>query len=88
MTSLFPARWSVLLAFLVPAAGSQAAEGKPAGPRHQVTVSAVRRVFNNGEHNAFTDLVRFLGRFYSSHERDASGQEITAIYLAELTVEQ
>lgn len=29
-----------------------------------VTVTNVRRVFHNGEHNAFTDLVRFQGRFY------------------------
>lgn len=30
----------------------------------QVRVSNVRRVFHNGEHNAFTDLVRFQGRYY------------------------
>jgi hypothetical protein len=30
----------------------------------QVTVGHVRRVFHNGEHNAFTDLVRFGGKFY------------------------
>jgi hypothetical protein len=29
-----------------------------------VRVVSVRRVFHNGEHNAFTDLVRFQGRFY------------------------
>ena len=29
-----------------------------------VKVSKARRVFDNGEHNAFTDLVRFGGRFY------------------------
>ncbi len=29
-----------------------------------VRVSNVRRVFHNGEHNAFTDLVRFQGRYY------------------------
>lgn len=29
-----------------------------------VTVSNIRRVFHNGEHNAFTDLVRFGERFY------------------------
>lgn len=32
------------------------------GPR--VTVSTVRRVFHNGEHNAFTDLCRFRGQLY------------------------
>ena len=30
----------------------------------KVTVTNLRRVFHNGEHNAFTDLVRFKGRFY------------------------
>jgi hypothetical protein len=30
----------------------------------QVRVSQVRRAFHNGEHNAFTDLVRFRDRFY------------------------
>jgi len=29
-----------------------------------VNVVSVGRVFHNGEHNAFTDLVRFKGRFY------------------------
>lgn len=29
-----------------------------------VRVSAVRRAFHNGEHNAFTDLCRFQGRLY------------------------
>ncbi len=30
----------------------------------EVRVSNVRRVFYNGEHNAFTDLIRFKGKFY------------------------
>jgi hypothetical protein len=30
----------------------------------RVRVGPVRRIFHNGEHNAFTDLVRFQGRFY------------------------
>ncbi len=29
-----------------------------------VKVTNIRRVFHNGEHNAFTDLVRFRGKFY------------------------
>lgn len=29
-----------------------------------VKVASVRRIFHNGEHNAFTDLVRFQGRLY------------------------
>ncbi len=35
------------------------AEGPPT-----VKVTNIRRVFHNGEHNAFTDLVRFHGKFY------------------------
>jgi hypothetical protein len=35
-----------------------------AGETPQVRVSNVRRVFHNGEHNAFTDLVRFRKRYY------------------------
>ena len=35
-----------------------------AGSRPEVRVSNVRRVFYNGEHNAFTDLIRFKGKFY------------------------
>ena len=30
----------------------------------EVRVSNARRVFYNGEHNAFTDLIRFKGKFY------------------------
>jgi hypothetical protein len=30
----------------------------------QVSVTNIRRVFHNGEHNAFTDLVRFKGALY------------------------
>ena len=30
----------------------------------EVRVTNVRRVFYNGEHNAFTDLIRFKGKFY------------------------
>jgi hypothetical protein len=33
-------------------------------PAPKVKVAGVRRVFHNGEHNAFTDLIRFKGTFY------------------------
>ena len=36
--------------------------GRPKLP--EVRVTNIRRVFHNGEHNAFTDLVRFEGKFY------------------------
>jgi hypothetical protein len=35
-----------------------------AGRLPKVRVANVRRVFHNGEHNAFTDLVRFKDKFY------------------------
>ncbi len=35
-----------------------------AGPLPEVRVTDIRRVFHNGEHNAFTDLVRFGDKFY------------------------
>ena len=35
-----------------------------ANPLPEVRVSNIRRVFHNGQHNAFTDLIRFKGKFY------------------------
>lgn len=70
-----PQRWLGLLTVLLLAAtatplhaeqkqneggqGGAAALGLPA-----VQVANIRRVFHNGEHNAFTDLVRFNGKLY------------------------
>ena len=34
------------------------------GPLPKVKVTNIRRAFHNGEHNAFTDLVRFKDKFY------------------------
>ncbi len=52
-------RFRLFIACLVlTTAGVQAAEPP------QVEVSNVRRVFHNGEHNAFTDLVKFQDRYY------------------------
>ena len=56
-----PARFGAVLAVLcvlwlvAPTMGEETPE---------VRVSNVRRVFHNGEHNAFTDLVRFGGKLY------------------------
>lgn len=47
-----------MLGLLLSGLGIHAAES----PRVEVT--NVRRVFHNGEHNAFTDLVRFRDKFY------------------------
>lgn len=43
-------------------ASSRAATANGAFP--QIRVENLRRAFHNGEHNAFTDLVRFRGKFY------------------------
>ena len=40
------------------------ASAATAGQLPQVRVSNIRRVFHNGEHNAFTDLVRFRDKLY------------------------
>ncbi len=52
-----PARLAILLLALLTV--SVHADEPP-----KVTVSNVRRVFHNGEHNAFTDLCRFRGQLY------------------------
>lgn len=52
-------RHSSAIFFALFLAGSVWAAATP-----EMKVSNVRRVFHNGEHNAFTDLVRFEGRFY------------------------
>lgn len=38
--------------------------GSVQGQGNEVTVANVRRVFHNGEHNAFTDLVEYKSRYY------------------------
>lgn len=53
-----------IVAVLLTALGQPAAAAAESGPLPQVRVAAVRRVFHNGEHNAFTDLVRFQGTLY------------------------
>lgn len=53
----------VLVAVMLAAAGGFAAEADSA-KLPKVTVTNLRRVFHNGEHNAFTDLARFKGKYY------------------------
>ena len=53
-----------LVAVLLTDVGSLAADAPGKADLPRVTVASVRRVFHNGEHNAFTDLVRFKGKFY------------------------
>jgi len=55
----------VWVAAVVLTGGAGMGAEAPASPKlPRVTVSSVRRVFHNGEHNAFTDLVRFQGKLY------------------------
>ena len=49
------------LALLLPLIGAAAPAREPLP---QVKVANIRRAFHNGEHNAFTDLVRFQGLYY------------------------
>lgn len=49
-----------IVGFLLTDAPGQAADTD--APR--VTVASLRRIFHNGEHNAFTDLCRFRGQLY------------------------
>jgi len=50
---------TVSLLFALALTGSAPAANLP-----EVKVTNIRRVFHNGEHNAFTDLVRFNGQYY------------------------
>ena len=50
--------WAIILLSVMEAGRSHADE-LPA-----VQVTNIRRVFHNGEHNAFTDLIRFRDKFY------------------------
>ena len=52
------------VAVMLTAVGSLAADAASNEKPPRVTVASVRRVFYNGEHNAFTDLVHFKSRFY------------------------
>lgn len=53
-----------------------AAAGETAAP--QVEVLSVRRAFHNGEHNAFTDLCRFGGRYYLTFRSCPDGHGVHA----------
>lgn len=44
----------------------------------EIRVSNIRQVFHNGEHNAFTDLIRFKGMFYLSFRSCPDGHGVNA----------
>ena len=54
----------LFVSVLVSTTGSTTASTTFADELPKVRVTNVRRVFHNGEHNAFTDLIRFQNRFY------------------------
>lgn len=54
----------------------KAAASSVPGSLPGVTVTALRRVFHNGEHNAFTDLVRFKGRIYLAFRSCPDGHAV------------
>ena len=64
MSRVLRYRSGLIVAALLTAAANLTAEAAESSALPQVRVASVRRVFHNGEHNAFTDLVRFLDTFY------------------------
>lgn len=52
----------IILVMMTAAGTVLGADGPAKGP--SVRVTSVRRIFHNGEHNAFTDLCRFRGEYY------------------------
>ena len=68
-------RASVVICFLVCACLLRTAHAvEPATP--DVRVTNVRRAFHNGEHNAFTDLIRFRDRFYLTFRSCPDGHSV------------
>ena len=48
----------------------------PSGDMPKVRVVSVERVFHNGEHNAFTDLCKFNGKFYLTFRSCPDGHSV------------
>ncbi|MFW6171619.1 MAG: hypothetical protein ACODAD_14110 [Planctomycetota bacterium] len=65
--------WFIPAVILLISAGAVAAEERDLP---QVEVKNVRRVFDNGEHNAFTDLIRFRDRFYLTFRSCPDGHAV------------
>ncbi len=54
----------------------RAAQDASGDPLPRIQVTAVRRAFHNGEHNAFTDMVRFRGRLYLAFRSCPDGHSV------------
>lgn len=63
-----------LLAWTACGADLTTAAGAPA----TVSVENVRRVFHNGEHNAFTDLIRWRGKFWLAFRSCPDGHAVSS----------
>ena len=64
MNSQLPRLQSKLVAQLLTCVWAVSAANANATEVPEVRVTNVRRAFHNGEHNAFTDLIRFRDRYY------------------------
>src|SRR6188768_3984605 len=49
-----------------------------AGAEPKLRVENVRRAFHNGEHNAFTDLIRWRDRFWLTFRSCPDGHQVAA----------
>src|SRR6188768_659276 len=49
-----------------------------AGAEPKLRVENVRRAFHNGEHNAFTDLIRWKGRFWLTFRSSPAGHGVNS----------
>ncbi len=67
---LIPLCW--LLAILAPISDATAADQAP-----RVKINNVRRAFDNGEHNAFTDMIRWQGKYWLTFRSCADGHPIS-----------
>jgi hypothetical protein len=74
--SLVAVVWTALGGLAAGAATMADARAATDDPLPQVRVVSVRRVFHNGEHNAFTDLVRFKDKFYLTFRSCPDGHAV------------
>ena len=69
---------SAVLASVILGLGSAPVASVAADTLPQVEVQNIRRVFHNGEHNAFTDLVRFRDRYFLTFRSCPDGHMVHA----------
>ena len=65
---------ALLITFAAIGTGSRAAGAEPPAVR----VENIRRVFHNGEHNAFTDLIRWRGKFWLTFRSSSIGHAVNS----------